>query len=150
MQQPHELARRMIEEVYGEGKTDLIQDLVTNDHVCHDPISGKLSRSGIESQARLYRSAFPDLTVQVIDHVSDGEKGTVRWRATGTHRGDLFGQRPSQRRVTFEGMTTVHCVGNKIHEMWMQWDALGMMQQIGAVPQLGIARPDGGRPAVRR
>ncbi len=141
----------MCEEVYGEGKTELIPELVTSDHVGHDPIAGTLSRSGLESQVRMYRSAFPDLSMQVIDEMSMGDKGMVRWRATGTHRGDLFGHRPSQRRITIEGIITVHCVGGKIHEAWNQWDALGLMQQIGAAQQLGIARPDGGgRASARR
>lgn len=149
--QPNELARKMLEEVYGQGKVELISQLTAEDYTGHDPIAGKLSRSTIEANVQQYRRAFPDLTMQVIDQMSSGDKGMIRWRATGTHRGELLGTKPTNKKVTVEGISEVRCVNGKIAEDWVQWDALGLMRQIGAVPEMAVPKRDGGgRPEVPR
>jgi steroid delta-isomerase-like uncharacterized protein len=147
--QPNELARKMCEEVYGQGKMELIPQLLTDDYSGHDPIAGKLSRSTIEANVQQYRRAFPDLTMQVIDQIATGDKGMIRWRATGTHRGELLGVKPTNNKVTIEGISEVRCVNGKIAEAWEQWDALGLMRQIGAVPEMAVPKRDGGgKPAA--
>ena len=142
--QPNELARKMLEEVYGQGKVELIAQLTADDYAGHDPIAGKLSRSTIEANVQQYRRAFPDLTMQVIDQMSSGDKGMIRWRATGTHRGELLGTKPTNNKVMIEGISEVRCVNGKIAEDWVQWDALGLMRQIGAVPEMAVPKRDGG------
>ncbi len=149
--QPNELARKMCEEVYGQGKVELISQLIGDDYTGHDPIAGKLSRSTIEANVQQYRRAFPDLSMQVIDQMSSGDKGMIRRRATGTHRGELLGAKPTNKKVTIEGISEVRCVNGKIAEEWLQWDALGMLRQIGIVPEMAAPTRDGaGRPEVSK
>jgi predicted ester cyclase len=57
----------------------------------------------------------------------------VRW----THEGELMGVPPSGNRVEFMETHISRIADGKIVERWGQWDAIGMMQQIGAVPEPG-------------
>lgn len=149
--QPIEMTRVMCEEVYGKGKTELIPQLVSDNYVGHDPIRGRMDRATTETDVKTYRRAFPDLTMQAIDIFESGDKVMLRWRATGTHKGELFGAQPTNRKVTVEGISESRIVNGKIQESWAHWDTLGLLRQIGMVPELPIvARPDGGaRPPMQ-
>ena len=58
--------------------------------------------------------------------MAEGDKVVARWTASGTHQGDMMGIAPTGKRATFEeGLTN--------------WDALGMLQQLGAIPAPGQA-----------
>jgi predicted ester cyclase len=58
----------------------------------------------------------------------------TRWTGRGTHQGEFMGVPPSGNRVEITGMTINRVSGSKISETWTIYDALGMMQQIGAMP----------------
>lgn len=143
---PTEIARKMCEEIYGQGKIELIQQLVHDDAIAHEPSMGRTDRKGIEQIVQGYRRGFPDLEVKVTDTVAQGDKVVIRWRAAGTHRGDFFGVPASSQRVTIEGMSELLFQGGKIKESWDHYDMLGMMRQIGAIPESAMParKPDGG------
>ena len=85
----------------------------------------------------MFRVAFPDLTVTVEDLVAEGNKVAARWIWGGTHRGDMMGIPPTNKQVAATG-TSIHRVAEgKIVESWFNFDALGMMQQLGVVPTPG-------------
>jgi predicted ester cyclase len=48
-----------------------------------------------------------------------------------------MGVAPTGNQVTVTGITINRVSGGKIAESWTNYDALGMMQQIGAVPEPG-------------
>jgi predicted ester cyclase len=52
----------------------------------------------------------------------------------GTHQGEFMGIPPTGRQVTFTGIHISRVAGGKIAEEWGQFDALGMMQQLGVIP----------------
>jgi predicted ester cyclase len=82
----------------------------------------------------MYRNAFPDVLMSVEDQVAEGDKVVTRWIASGTHQGDMMGIAPTGNRVTVAGTSVERIVDGKIEETWDNYDALGMMQQIGAIP----------------
>jgi len=59
----------------------------------------------------------------------------TRWRARGTHQGELLGVPPSGNRVEVTGITIDRFSGGKFAESWTAYDALGMMRQIGAIAE---------------
>jgi len=67
---------------------------------------------------------MPDLRVDVLDMIAEGDKVAVRYTVEGIHEGDLFGVPPTGQRVS----------DGKIQEHWRITDSLGMMQQPGAIP----------------
>lgn len=72
--------------------------------------------------------------------VSDEDTLVMRWRSSGTHKGDLGGIAPTNKKIVVEGITINHIQNGKILDQQVSWDALGMMQQLGVVPLTGEAR----------
>jgi predicted ester cyclase len=131
------IARRVLEAVFsGQGNLDVADELFAPNYVGHDPASPGDIRGpeGAKEFAGMYRSAFPDVQMSVEDQVAEGEKVVTRWIASGTHLGEIMGIAPSGNRVTVTGTSIERIVDGKIVETWDNYDALGMMQQIGAIP----------------
>lgn len=131
------IARRALEEVFsGQGDLDVADELFAPDYVAHDPASPEDIRGleGVKEFAGMYRNAFPDVRMSVEDQVAEGDKVVTRWIASGTHQGELMGISPTGNRVTVAGTSIDRIVDDKIEETWDNYDALGMMQQIGAIP----------------
>ena len=84
----------------------------------------------------LYLRAFPDLKITFEDVIADRDRVVTRWRLEGTQKGPLMGIAPSGRRVNIEGIRIDRIADGRIVESWMQWDTLGLLEQIGALPKL--------------
>ena len=71
------------------------------------------------------------------DQIADGDKVASRWIARGTNTGAFMGMPPTGKQVTIAGMLIVRVAGGKMVESWVNFDALGMLQQLGVVPAPG-------------
>lgn len=135
------LVRRALEEHFNQGNLDLAEEIFAPDYVNHDPATPDFG-SGPEAAnqaARLYRGAFPDAQITVEDQIAEGDKVATRWSARGTHQGELAGVPASGNRVEITGIQIDRIAEGKIAEGWINYDAMGMMQQIGAIPSPGEA-----------
>ena len=77
--------------------------------------------------------------MNVHDEIVAGETFVTRWTATGTHKGDLQGFRATGKTFTVTGITVARLRDGKFVESWNNWDTLGMLQQLGAVPSMAEA-----------
>ena len=130
------LSRRAIEELFNMGNLDAADEFIAQDHVHHDPAMPEEGH-GIEhfkQFASMYHSAFPDVHIEIEDQLAEGDKVASRWVANGTHEGDLMGIAPTGNQVEVAGMTIDRIADGKIAETWDNYDAMGMMQQLGVVP----------------
>jgi ketosteroid isomerase-like protein len=64
---------------------------------------------------------------------TDVQTEVTRWTITGTHEGELTGIPPTGRRISITGISIARIANGKIIESWNNWDALGLMQQLGVV-----------------
>jgi hypothetical protein len=78
-----------------------------------------------------YRTAFPDLAIDVRAIEREGDDVVVRWVATGTHRGPMGRARPTGRRATVDGTTRMRLVDGTIDSAVAEWDDAGLRQQLG-------------------
>jgi steroid delta-isomerase-like uncharacterized protein len=129
------LARRWAD-IFNEGNLDLVDEIYAPDYVGHDPAMPEDVRGveGAREFASMYRTAFPDVQLSVEDQVAEGDMVVTRWIASGNHQGELMGIAPTGNRVRVTGTSVERVVDGKIEETWDNYDALGMMQQIGAIP----------------
>jgi predicted ester cyclase len=137
------IARRALEELFSaQGDLDVADEIISPNYIGHDPVSPEDVRGpeGAKETALMYRNAFPDVQLSVEDQLAEGDMVATRWIASGTHQGELMGIAPSGNRVTVSGTSIERIVNGKIEETWDNYDALGMMQQIGAIPSLEDAQ----------
>ena len=130
------LVRRWFEELFNEAKLDLADEIVTPDHVSHDPSTPEHlpGPEGERQLVTLVRGAFPDGRITIEDLVAEGDRVAVRWTFRGTHRGDFMGVAPTGYQVEMGAMDLVRVAGGKIAETWSNVDMTTMMRQLGAIP----------------
>ena len=133
-------SRRLLEEAFGKGDLNVFDEICDPACRAHDPLTGDLDLHGAKENCRTYKAAFPDLKPTLLAVVRDGDTCVVHWRMTGTHQKDLMGLPPTGARCTVEGITVDRYRGARIVETWTQWDALGLMRQLGVTVPLGGAR----------
>jgi steroid delta-isomerase-like uncharacterized protein len=135
------ISRRVVEEVFNDGRLEAADELVAADFVGHDPAlpEPSMGPEGLKQQAEGYRTAFPDMRLQIDDIIAEGDRVATRWTARGTHEGELFGIPASGKQATVTGMTIDRIVDGRIAESWNNWDTLGLLQQLGAIPAMAEA-----------
>jgi steroid delta-isomerase-like uncharacterized protein len=130
------ISRRLIEEVWNNRRLEVINELIASTHTNHDPNTPDLGNGpeGYKRLVSLYTTAFPDLRLTIEDTVSEDDKLVISWNVSGTHKGDLKGIPPTNKKMSVEGITISRHANGKILDSRVSWDALGMMQQLGVVP----------------
>jgi steroid delta-isomerase-like uncharacterized protein len=137
MSKQNKAIARQVYEVFASGDLDALDELISADAVDHDTQNPHRDIHGPEGSKRvisMYRAAFPDLRITVEDQIAEGDKVVTRWIAVGTHDGDLPGLPASGNKTNVTGIGIDRFEDGKIVEAWNNWDTLGMMQQLGAVP----------------
>ena len=137
--QHQDLFRRWIEEAWNRGNLAVLDELVAPTFVRHAPGTPGEWRGpeGIKQFITVFRTGLPDLHITVDDIVTEGEKVAYRGTGSGTHHGDLLGVPPSGKSVRITYSVLARIAGGQFQEDWLDFDALGLLQQIGAVPGQG-------------
>jgi steroid delta-isomerase-like uncharacterized protein len=131
------VVRRYFREILDGGNLDLVDQIFEPQYVLHDPSSPQ-EVCGLEGTKRfvgMFRSAFPDIAHTIEDQIAEGDKVVTRLRARATHDGELMGIPPTGKGVTIEGISIWRIADGKIEECWFNYDALGLMRQLGVVPE---------------
>jgi steroid delta-isomerase-like uncharacterized protein len=130
------IVRRLLDEAYNKRNLAIGDELLADDCVFHALPKAIRGIAGWKMYATAFLTAFPDdLQVTVEDSFATANKVAARWTAQGTHRGLLRGLAPTGKQVKWLGVALYYFSGGKIKEVWGLNDALGMMQQIGAIPK---------------
>ena len=129
-------ARRIIEEVYGEGRVEVLDELCHPGYVSHDPMMGDADLMGVKAYVRLMRACFPNLEARVLGLYLDGDTVITRWRMEGNLARPLLDVEPRGQHVSMEGMTLYEFEDGKLVEDTSQWDTFGYLRQLGLVQPL--------------
>ena len=86
----------------------------------------------------MMRGGFPDIQWTLEEMVAEGDKVAVRFTMRGTHRGTFFGVPPTGKPVVVRAMNFYCLSGGQFVEEYGQPDMLGLLQQIGAVPEFRL------------
>lgn len=127
--------RRYVEEVGNEGNLGLA-DEIFDSYLAHQPDGSVLER-GPEDVKRFmgeFRDAFPDFHTTIEDQIAEGDRVVTRWRMRGTHEGEFRGISPTGNELDITGIGIFRFSDGKVVESWDNFDQLGMMQQLGAIP----------------
>jgi steroid delta-isomerase-like uncharacterized protein len=132
------LARRLFEEGFSQGKVDVVDEVLDPNFVCYDPNSESGEVRGAETikgEIEYFRNALSDLTYSIEDQIAEGEKVVTRYTVSGTHQGELFGVPATGERVEMTGIAIDRFEDGKMVEEWPEYDLLGVMRQLGAIPE---------------
>ena len=125
-------------EAINQNDLDALDEVVASDIIDRNPAPGQAP--GLEGVKQFFSSlhaAFPDLHMDVEDMIAEGDKVATRVSMSGTHRGEFMGIDPTGNRVEISGIDILRVAGGKIVEHWGNFDDLGMMQQLGVIPEPG-------------
>ena len=132
------LARRLVDDFWGKGNFDLADELMGLNFVNHNAPPGiATDRDGYKDLGAMFRSAFPDQQAVVELIIAEGDLVVTRWSTSGTHQGEFLGIPPTSKRVNVAGITIARVVDGLIIEDWTEFDAMGLMQQLGVIPAPG-------------
>ncbi len=90
-------------------------------------------REGFKAMVLGFRSAFPDLAMEVRDMFGAGEKVVTRFTIRGTHQGEFLGIAPTGRSVEFDGIAIDVMRDGQRVDGWAQLNRLGLLAQLGVV-----------------
>ena len=129
------LVSRFFEEFCNGRRAEVADEIIAEDYVAHGPQSPPAEGpDGVRVRVGLYQDAV-DGHWDVQELMSTGDDRVVaRWIGRGTHRGELMGLEPTGKPIEVEAISVFRIADGKIAEEWTVWDALGLLQQVGAVP----------------
>ena len=132
----HAAAMKRLYDLINAGNIDGFGELLAEDFVEHEELPGlEPGKEGVKKLFHMYRAAFPDLRMEAQDVLVSGDKAVARVRATGTHEGEFLGIASTGRSVDVQLIDIIRFGDDGLaHEHWGVFDALAMMQQLGAIP----------------
>jgi len=141
MPTPESMLRAWFDEVWNRGDESAIDRLLHADGVIHglptpdgQPIRGT---HHFKPFYRAFRTAFPDISIELLNVVTQGDLAVARCRVTGTQHGALPDCHATGLPVTFEGFAMCQMDDDRVSAAWNCFDFLGMYRQLGA----GLAPP---------
>ncbi len=114
----------------------LTGELVAPNYVNHSlPPGVPPGVEGLTLLFAMFRAGFPDIQFPIEDLIAEGDKVVARYTVRGTHRGDFQGIPPTGKEVAFSSIEIDRMVDGKVQEHWFEMDLLGLMGQLGAIPE---------------
>jgi len=129
------LQRQSFEAVAG-GNMDALDALIGPGYVYHGPSGPALDYAGAKAQVAGYVKAFPDLRFTIDFQVAEGDRVVARLTATGTNTGDMGDLKATGKPVSVSIINIMRFADGKIVEEWENFDEIGMMRQLGVIPQM--------------
>jgi steroid delta-isomerase-like uncharacterized protein len=127
------IARKLMEDGWNKGREEVVDEVMSSKCRFHDPVFPSLT-SGLENykgHIRNCRSGFPDLKFTIEDVIAERNEVVLHWKAHGTHRGDFLGMPATNKSANVQGTSICRFERGKIAEVWVDWNLLSLMEQLG-------------------
>ncbi len=131
-----QVARRLAQDVFTGGDMTAFDALISEDYVNHNiPVPGiPGTKAGFRQLVEATRQAFSGLRVHVEDVVAEGDLVVFHDHVEATSVGEFFGVPPSGRPLRWTEIHFLQVLDDQIVEHWTNFDQLGILVQLGAVP----------------
>jgi steroid delta-isomerase-like uncharacterized protein len=90
--------------------------------------------AGFKEKVAGFKSVFPDLEEDLEDIIASGDTVATRWVVTGSQQLEFMGIPASGQKVRVEGLNFYRLKDGRVTDIWTQFDGVGLMQQLGALP----------------
>jgi steroid delta-isomerase-like uncharacterized protein len=116
-------------------------DHATIDELCHPslvdhnaPPDHEPTLAGFKEKIAYMVAVFPDLEEDLLDIVGHGDTVATRWVLTGSQQQEFMGIPAAGQTIRVEGMNFYRLADGRVTDIWTQFDGVGMLQQVGAIP----------------
>src|SRR5512137_2280149 len=115
-----------------KGEAGAVEKYFASNWVNHDPSLSPLK--GLDGARQLIAlwSGFSNMSLTIEDTLSQGDRVAVRFRLSGTHSGPVLGIAPTGKKINITGTGIFKVVNGKATDNWVNFDSLGLLQQLGA------------------
>ncbi|SFG28846.1 SnoaL-like polyketide cyclase [Duganella sp. CF458] len=130
-----QLIERYFEEVWNQGRVDVLDELLTSDYRNHSPglADPPPGPEGLKPIVLMMREAIPDLHYTIEDLVLAPDRVAAYVRMTGTQTGSFFGIAPSSKAIDVRQMQIEWIRDGKISQHWRITEDLKLMRQLGVI-----------------
>jgi predicted ester cyclase len=133
------IAQRLFDAI-NNGTVDELPHVVAPDVVDHNAVIFMQPEGpgGVEEGIRMLLQGFPDLHLTTEEILAEGDKVVIRFTMSGTNTGDYRGlPAPTQQYFESEAIAILRIADGRVAELWGTADRLGMLCQLGILPDLG-------------
>jgi predicted ester cyclase len=134
-----ELAREAIA-IWSTGDLSRVLEVFAPGYVMHQHHHGAVGGTGdldlkaMRAFAHEFHTGFPDFRDTIDLQLAEGDLVATRATSSGTHTGPFQGIAPTGRKLSWTGIVIDRVEDGRIVESWGNWDMMGMLQQLGAIP----------------
>lgn len=123
-------ARRYIEELQNAKNSAIIDELLIEDCVIHLG-SRYVDREKYRKMSETNYKVFPDLHINIENQIAEGEMVSTQWKSHFTHTNRFMDYEPTYEEILIAGISVHRIIANKIVEVWIYWDRLELILQLG-------------------
>jgi predicted ester cyclase len=124
--------------MWASDNSEAPETIIAQNYINHQEsdVEGGVSSLSLEAWKDLvggYHSAFSNSKVKVLMEIAEGDLVAIRWEITATQTGDYMGLAPTNKEVTWTGVSIDRFENGKIVETWVDWDKYRLFQGLGLV-----------------
>ena len=140
------IVRRFIDEIFVGGRKSTVDELVADDFVAHTwPSPTGDPKADLKAAMDRAAAGLSDSEFTIDDLIEDGDQIAVRLTTAATQTGEFMGMPPSNKRYRIEEIHWFRLRDGKVVEHWHQFDQMGLLKQLGAMPSGGDGTSKPGR-----
>lgn len=132
------ISRRLVEGLF-TGDVAVVDELVDENVVSHCPGQAEPLRGRDAYRVVTGTTPFMEPRIRVEDQIAEADRVATRWTFSGRNDHELFGIPTTGRTVTVTGVLLHRFDGGRIVEEWLEMDSLGVLRQLGALPEVPAA-----------
>jgi steroid delta-isomerase-like uncharacterized protein len=128
------IVRRFVDEIFVGGRKETVDELLADDFVAHTWPSTGHPKDDLKAAIDRTTGALADPAFTIDDLIAEGDRVAARLTTAATQVGPFMGMPPSGKRYSIEEIHVFRLRDGKVVEHWHQFDQMGLMKQLGAIP----------------
>jgi steroid delta-isomerase-like uncharacterized protein len=128
------LVKRFVDEVFGQGQVESIDELVAPDFVSHTFGFTDDGRTKLRAATERVHASLTDVDFAIEDLIAEEDRVAALLTAGATVVDEFMGVPAAGKSYSIGEIHWFRLADGRIVEHWHQHDALGLMKQLGATP----------------
>lgn len=134
LEQNKDVVRRFIEEVFAQASPEAADELTATDFTPHSWPGVEPGVESLKQAQQRIKAGLSDARMTIEDMVAEGDKVVVRLMSHARQTGEFMGLPASGKEYDISETHIFRVADGKVAEHWLNSDMLGLMQQLGAIP----------------